>query len=358
MMKMKAAIYYGPGDIRIEEVERPAAGDDGLVLRVGASGICPLMDIPRYKQKLLDCATGIAFGHEFSGEVVEVGLKVKGVKLGDKVHGLSFRPCHQCDSCRAGDFGRCQNFARGTAGTWINGSFAEYLWFPFVSPDNIIVLPEDISHRDGALIEPLGIGIGLANKARAGDVVVVLGQEFNGLATLACLKNIGVAKTIVYDESPLRLDKSRELGADIVVNGPDTDLAELVMEATSGRGADVVIETAGLPETFLMALDVVREHGDVWLGAFYDGAFMFNPSFQHPKRPHSNLTQKGGMSVHCAWYTLGDRIKRRQQAVEIIQSGLITADKFVTDVFPLEKIKEAFEKAMNPNESIKVLVEP
>jgi L-iditol 2-dehydrogenase len=358
MMKMKAAIYYGPGDIRIEEVERPVAGDEGLVLRVRASGICPIMDIPRYKNKLLDCATGIALGHEFSGEVVEVGPRVNGVKLGDKVHGLSFRPCYQCDSCQSGDFGRCKNFSKGTSGTWINGSFAEYLWFPFVSPENIIVLPDDISHRDGALIEPLGIGIGLANKARAGDVVVILGQEFNGLATLACLKSIGVAKSIVYDESPLRLEKSRELGADIVVNGLNTDLAELVMEETSGKGADVVIETAGLPSTFLKAIDVVREHGDIWLGAFYDGAFMFNPSFQNPMRPHSNLTQKGGMSVHCAWFTLGDRIKRRQQAVDIIQSGIITAEKFVTDVFPLEKIREAFEKAKNSYESIKVLVEP
>lgn len=140
--------------------------------------------------------------------------------------------------------------------------------------------------------------------------------------------------------------------------GPGDTRAELVMEAISGRGADVVIEMAGLPATFLTARDVMREHGDVWLGAFYDGAFILNPSFQHPKWPHSNLTQKGGMSVHCAWYTLGDRIKRRQQAIEIIQSGLITADKFVIHVFPLEKIKEAFEKAMNPNESIKVLVEP
>jgi L-iditol 2-dehydrogenase len=107
---MKAAIYHGPGDIRIEDVERPVAGDDGLVLRVGASGICPLMDIPRYKHRLLDCATGIALSHEFSGEVVEVGLRVRGIKLGDKVHGLSFRPCYQCDSYQAGDFGRRKIF--------------------------------------------------------------------------------------------------------------------------------------------------------------------------------------------------------------------------------------------------------
>ncbi|MCJ7606079.1 MAG: alcohol dehydrogenase catalytic domain-containing protein [Dehalococcoidales bacterium] len=358
MMQMKAAIYHGPGDIRIEEIERPVAGDHGIVLRVRASGICPLMDLPRYKKKLLDCATGIALGHEFSGDVVEIGPGVTEVKPGDKVHGLSFRPCYHCDNCRSGDYGRCRNFTSGTSGTWINGSFAEYLEFPFVSQGNIIRLPDNISHRDGALIEPLGIGIGLADKAGAGDVVAVLGQEFNGLATLACLKRKGVAKVIVCDESPLRLEKSRELGADIVINSLDTDLAETVMEVTSGKGVDVVIETAGLPATFRQAIDIVREHGHVWLGSFYDGPFMFDPSFQRPDRPHSNLTQKGGMAIHCAWMTLGDRMERRQQAVEMIQAGIMTAGKFVTGVFPLDQTTEAFEKALNPDESIKILVEP
>ena len=78
---MKAAIYYGPGDIKVEENERPEAGDEGMVMKVEACGICNFIDIPRYKRKLGDHATGIAFGHEFSGEVVQIGSRVTAVKL-------------------------------------------------------------------------------------------------------------------------------------------------------------------------------------------------------------------------------------------------------------------------------------
>ena len=356
-MKMKAAIYYGPGDIKVEEIERPEAGDDGMVMKVEACGICNFIDIPRYKRKLGDHATGIALGHEFSGEVVQIGSRVTAVKLGDRITGLSFRPCHRCKSCLAGDYAKCSNFAQGTAGSWINGGFAEYLWFPFVSEDNIIKLPDSMSYRDASFIEPVTVGVGLASKAKAGDVVVYLGQELMGLATVAQLKARG-AKVIVGDISKKRLQKALEVGADIVVSESDEDIYKVVMDLTSGVGADVVIETAGRPTTFLQSIDLVRQHGTIWNAAVYDGPFMFDPSLQRLERPRSNLTQKNGISIRNPWLTFEDRTTRRMQAIGLIQSGKITAAKYADHIFPLKNIKEAFEAALDPYESIKVIVEP
>jgi threonine dehydrogenase-like Zn-dependent dehydrogenase len=214
-----------------------------------------------------------------------------------------------------------------------------------------------MSYRNGTLIEPVSVAVGLASKAKEGDVVVVLGQELMVLATVSELKTRGVKRIIVSDISDKRLEKSGEVGADIIIHEHREDLARMVMKETHSLGADVVIETAGRAETFLNAVDVVRPHGDIWLGAFYEGPFMFDPSYQHPERPHSNLTQKGGMSIHCAWLTLPDRTIRRKRAVEIIQNGEITAEKYVTHFFSMDRITEAFEVAMNPQESIKVIVE-
>jgi L-iditol 2-dehydrogenase len=355
---MKAAIYYGPGDIQIQEIEKPDPGVNGMIIKVAACGICPLLDVPRYKRKLYDHASGIAFGHECSGEVVGIGPKVKVVKLGDRVHGMSYRPCHRCEACQSGNYGRCLNFTEGIAGTWINGGFAEYLLFPFVANENIIILPDNMSYRDAALIEPVTVAVGLAGKAKEGDVAVVLGQEFMGLATVTQLKARGVAKVIVGDLSCKRLDKSREAGADIVVNELESNIITIVMKETSGKGADVVIETAGRPATFLQSIDLIKEHGSIWLGSFYDGPFLFDPSLVRPDMPHSNLTQKHGISIHCPWLTFDDRTTRRVQAMELVRSGKITAQKFVSHYYPLEKIKEAFETASNPLESIKVIIEP
>jgi len=167
-----------------------------------------------------------------------------------------------------------------------------------------------------------------------------------------------VSRIIVGDISRKRLEKSLEAGADIAVNEDEEDIIEIVQKETKGRGADVVIETAGRPATFIESIDMVRPFGDIWLGAFYEGPFMFDPSRQNPAMPHSNLTQKGGISIHCAWLTLLNRTIRRAQAVDLIRSGKVTADKYVTGIFPLDEINEAFKTAMNPQETIKVLVEP
>jgi threonine dehydrogenase-like Zn-dependent dehydrogenase len=371
-MKMKAAVYYGPHDIRVEELERPRSenGVDGhgMVLKVGACGICPVMDTPRYKRVTIDHATPIVLGHEFSGEVVEVGPKVTAAKVGDRIYGLTFRPCGRCAPCKSGDVENCVNYPESTEGNYINGAMSEYMFFPYVIGNKLIKLPPDLTYRDGSMLEPLCLAAGLADKAKKGDLVVVIGQDLMGLGILAFLKQKGLArKVIVSDVSRIRLEAARKLGADVVVDETKEDLYKVVeeisghdkLEVLQGGGADVVIETSGRSVNFQMSIDVVRPRGQIWLATFYDeGPFLFDPSVQVPGRARSNISQKGTAPIQCAWGSLGPWIPRLEESIKLIQSGKFTAAKYVTQVFPLSKINEAFEAAIDPHKSIKVVVEP
>jgi threonine dehydrogenase-like Zn-dependent dehydrogenase len=227
-----------------------------------------------------------------------------------------------------------------------------------VVEDKLIKLPDTISYRDGAMIEPMRLGLGLANKAKKGDVAVILGQELIGLTALARLKERGVEQVITADVSKKRVRISQDIGADIAVHTLNEDIFEVVMNATKDKGADIIIDVSCRPESLQQAVALTRPFGDIWLGTFYTAGAFFNPSWQGPGMVSMNLTQKPGLSIHCAWGTLGPWMPNLQKAVEMMQSGTITADKCVTHVFPLEQIKEAFEIAMDPHESIKVMIEP
>jgi len=367
-MKMKAALYYGPGDIRVEQIERPSADEGflgmGMVVKIKACGICNVMDLPRYQRTIIGCGTGIAHGHEWSGEVVEIGPKVTDIKVGDRVWGRSYLPCNKCKACQARNYLGCENFIDGMTGRWLNGAFAEYMLFPWVKedPSILVKLKDDVTYRDGSLIEPMRLCLGLAQKAKAGDTIVIIGQHFMGMGILANLKATkGIAKVIVTDLSKQRLEKAKELGADVVIDELNEDMAAVVMKETENRGADVVVETSGRPATFQQAIDVVHSGrpigGTIWLTQPYNDAFLFNPSLQRPEKPTSSITGKGGIAIRNPWGTLGNGEMHRQ-SMEFIRTGAINAEKAVTHVFPLDKIKEAFETALHSPEAIKVVVEP
>jgi threonine dehydrogenase-like Zn-dependent dehydrogenase len=359
-MKMKAAIYYGARDVRIEEIERPRAEEGidghGLVLKIGACGICNHKDIYRYQiTKSPPCATGIALGHEYSGEVVEIGPKVTGIKIGDRVQGYAMRPCLECEVCKAGNYGKCTNLLSGAGGNFRNGGMAEYVLFSYTTADRLMKLPDNMNYRNGALFEVLTLGIGLASKAKADDVVVLIGMDMTGLSTVLSLKEIGAAKIIASDISKKRLKAAKELGADIVVDELNEDLVKVVMKETGAEGANVVIVTEPRPINFRQAIDVVGLEGTIWLATEWDVPFAIQPIQEQPETPH--MYRRTQFTIRCPWGTLGLGKPRLQKAIEYIQSGKITAEKYAT-VFPLEKIKEAFELAINPHKSIKVIVEP
>jgi len=270
-VKMKAAIYYGPGDMRLEEIERPKPGDEGILVKVRAAGICGT-DLHCYKQLYATYKPGIVLGHENAGDVVEVGANIQDVKVGDRVFATALLPCFECEFCKRKEYYKCVS-PKGLGGIMkLNGGFAEYLWVPVVLLNrNVFKLTETMSYQDGALIEPIAVGARAANKVepQTDDVVVILGAGIIGLSTLAQLKALGVFKVIVSDISEKRLQAAKELGATLIVNPTEEDVVKRVMEETSGKGADIVVEAAGQPVTFLQSIDMVRRGGKIGLVAGY-----------------------------------------------------------------------------------------
>lgn len=341
---MKAAIYYGPRDIRVEEIERPKAGEHGIVVKTRAAAICGT-DLHFYKTawKGLPVDT-IARGHENAGDVVEVGANIQDVKIGDRVWATGFLPCFECERCKRGEYYRCRNLKLG--GQWgLHGGFAEYFWIPvLVLNRNVIKLPETMSYQEGALIEPVGIGLGAAKNAdpKPDDVAVVLGAGMVGLGAVATLKDSGVSKIMASEISDKRRQVAKELGADVIINPAQEDVVKRVMEETSRRGADIVVEAAGKPATCLQSMDIVRRGGKIVPVALYEGPFESNPNPLVLKR----VIVIGGITADFFG------------AFELIKAGRIKDKQVVTHTFPLDKINEAFETAMNPSESIKVMIEP
>jgi threonine dehydrogenase-like Zn-dependent dehydrogenase len=368
---MKAAVYYGPGDIRLKEIERPHASPEGAVLRVKASGVCNIVDLPAWKNwPEGGQGIGLVRGHEFSGDLVEVGSRVTDFKVGDRIFSEPvYRPCYRCEACRQKDYWRCIHWGEGEIGRAINGAFAEYLAIPFLTKMNAIKTPETLSYHDLILIDHLGLGAALARRAERGKVVVVLGQDLTGIATVALLKKRGVSKVIASDISKIRRKAAEDAGADLVIDAVNQDAVQVVMKETDGIGADNVIICDERPTATFQAMNMVQHLGTIWTTRF---EFLhLNPamvpvhpaaSAAMPPEAGAYIEQAVSLSPSLAsmqfGFGYGQRLSRYQEALELLQSGKLSAAKLVTHVFPLDKIKEAFETAVNPHQSIRVLVEP
>ena len=360
---MKSAIYYGPGELRIEERPRPVAGKHGVVVRVKACGICAIIDLNGW-QNMQSMNVGKAPGHEWIGEVVEVGTDVAHlVKEGDTLYTFDpFVPCYHCAQCLQGDYWRCENWGQGMGKN--NGAFSEYMWIPFITPESHIKPPKSVSYRDAALIEPLHLSIGLAKKVKPGETVVIIGQHIVGLGLTAQLKKLGVAGKIITSAiSKLHCDASEEAGADIVINGVEKDLVREVMKETKGRGADIVFICDARPISIMQGLACARDSGKTLIAN--RSLMPFDPhAAAHWVGPDAATREKASIFdpsivfFESAWGTLGARVPLWQGALDLIMEGRITAKKHVTQVFPLEKINEAFKVAMDFHESIEVQIEP
>jgi threonine dehydrogenase-like Zn-dependent dehydrogenase len=369
--KMKAAVYYGPGDIRIKEIERPRANPEGVVIKVRACGVCDILDLPVWKNwPEGGLGTGLARGHEFSGEIVEAGSQVSDFKVGDRIFTEPvYRPCHKCEACRLKDYWRCTQGSENEVGKAIHGAFAEYLAIPFVTKMSAIRLPDTMSYHDLALIDHLSLGASLARRAEAEKLVVVLGQDITGIGAVALLKRRGVPQVIASDISRIRRNASEEAGADIVIDAVNQDAVQVVMKETNGIGADCVIVCDNRPIATFQAMSMVRNMGRIWTSR--PEFFRLNPSLlpaqaatmsAQPPEGSAYKEQAITLSPDFAFMQFGLRYGYKQtrwrEAFELMQSGKCTAEKLVTHVFPLDRIKEAFEIASDPHQSIKVLVEP
>ena len=274
---MRAAVFHGAGDIRVEEVARPHAGPGEAVIRVTLTTICGT-DVHILKGEY-PVKPGLIVGHEPVGVIAELGAGVVGYEVGERVLVGAITPCGQCHACFSGKPSQCGHGTGYEAiGGWrfgntINGAQAEYLLVPYAQA-NLAKIPESLTDEQVVLLADIastGFSGAESGKVKIGDTVVVFAQGPIGLCATAGAKLMGAARVIGVEGDRNRMAMARRMGADVVLNPEHVDVAAEVKRLTGGYGADVAIEALGLQETFESALRSVRPGGTVSSLGVYSG---------------------------------------------------------------------------------------
>jgi threonine dehydrogenase-like Zn-dependent dehydrogenase len=387
---MKAGIFYGPRDMRAEDIELPAIGQTDVLIKVKAAGICG-SDLHSYRQGVF-FRPGWVMGHEFTGEAVEVGAKVKNIKKGDRLvrlggggkkisteacgkcfwcqRGLAQyceavggarKPCGKCKYCLAGQWYLCTELLRYQGpGYGRNGGCAEYvIIFDAVLNTNVFKLPDGVSYDEGVCLEPLTGGIKWIAQThpQAYETAVVTGMGAIGLSIMQILKT-KVSKVIVSDVSARRLAVAKELGADYIIDASKEDPVQKVIEITgvgrsrSGKGggrADLVMECSGAGPVLQQTLEMTRVSGRINLVGLFEKPATIDP----------NLIVFKDLRLISSQGDFPGTIKELIfEAFDLVTSGKVKLKPMISHEFPIEKINEAFACAANSAESVRVLVKP
>jgi 2-desacetyl-2-hydroxyethyl bacteriochlorophyllide A dehydrogenase len=348
---MQAAVYEGIGDIRIRSIPDPEPAPDDIVMRVKACGICG-SDLHSYTTGAF-VKPGQVMGHEFSGEVVEVGGNVQDIAVGDRVTAMPFNACYRCAPCLRGDYHLCANLGGQTIAYGLPGGFAEYLRVPRATLGrNVFALPDNLDYAAGATVEPLAVAVHAVNLAAPalGASVVILGAGLIGQCVLQVLKTRGVGALIVSEVSQKRAALALQMGADVVVNPARENTVERIGEVVGftpgrrGAAADMVFDCAGVPAAFADALRLIRPGGTLAITALYEEPVQFNPS----RLVWGEVRAVG---------TFGYR-NEFPQTIELLRSGKVTTAPLLTDFFPLDRTEEGFRRQLSKEQAMKVMIQP
>jgi len=330
---------HGAKDIRTENVPDPVCAPHGVIIKVNACGVCG-SDLHVYKE---DGHNGTIFGHEFSGDIVEVGADVQGIAKGTRCTGVGFTPCGNCYWCGQGKTHRCSDMA--LLGYQFPGAMAEYVHVPFAAPGrNIFPLPEELTYEDGASVEPLSISYFSVNRGqpKANEVIAVIGLGVIGLYAIQVLKAMGVGKILAAGRRQARLSAAKFYGADMVIDAASQNTLQTVMDATQQQGVNTVVECAGNQTTFDQAVGITRGGGKILLVGIYEEALNWQPLSVISK----NLTLVG-----C----LGGNFPA---VIELLKSGKVKTKNMITHFFPLDQAAQAFQTQLQDPAAIKVMIKP
>src|SRR3984893_5785447 len=283
MEKMKATVFYGKNDIRVEEVERPRAGVGEAVIRITLTTICGTdLHILRGEYPV---KSGLVIGHEPVGVIAELGPGVTGYEIGDRVLIGAITPCGQCRACLSGDLSQCGHGGGYEAlGGWrfgntINGAQAEYLLVPSAQA-NLAKIPDELTDEQVVLLADIastGFSGAESGKIRIGDTAAVFAQGPIGLCATAGAKLKGASLIIAVESDPVRTRMAKRMGADIVLNQNEVDVVAEIKRLTDGKGVDVAIEALGTQATFENALRVIRAGGTLSSLGVYSGKLAIPP---------------------------------------------------------------------------------
>ncbi|MDL2220176.1 alcohol dehydrogenase catalytic domain-containing protein [Eubacteriales bacterium OttesenSCG-928-N14] len=349
MAMMKAAVMYGPNDIRVEQIEKPEVDDNSMIMHVDAIGLCG-SDIRNLTTDSKPGQYPVVLGHEHLGTVVEVGRNITEYKVGDRILAHAAYACGECEHCLSGNQQCCQHITSFDP-TQKRGGYAEYIKIPKEGINrggNMFPIPEGFDPILAAIAEPLAsvysaqrmINVGV------GDVVVIQGAGPQGCFHSELAKLRGAKTVIMTELNEGRLQASLNFGVDHIINPGKEDAVKKVMELTNGRGADKVIVANPSTAAQVQATEMCAVGGTVcFFGGVARGAKTeFDTNLIH----YRNIWLYGHF-----WSAAIDNMR----AFELIVSGQFDAKKYITHVLPLDDFNEGMRLARE-GEAIKVVFTP
>ena len=339
---MKAQIVKAPNVMEYAEVPVPQINDDEVLVKVKVCGICG-SDWSIYTGKYAADKIPMITGHEFMGEIAEIGGNVTGWKIGDRVAADICITCGTCYFCRRGDGLLCETFTQ--LGIHTDGGFAEYVKVP---AKNLYAIPDSMDDYTAAFVEPLTATLHAAQRANAGfaSSLVVIGCGL-GILHAAVAKARGCAPVIVIGDSEKRLKMAKEMGADYTINYTKEDAEAKVKELTGGVGADYVIEAVGTSKTYEQAFRMLRRGGT--LEAFGICA----QDDEATLTPYQFVLGEKKVNGSCAG--IGNNWG---EAIRLLQYGRIDPKPMFSLAGPLKDLEWALHELRRDPDLVKVFVVP
>jgi len=339
---MRTAVYYKNSDIRIEEKPVPKIGDEEVLVKIEASGICgsDVMEWYRiYKAPLV-------LGHEVSGEIVDLGKDVKKYKKGDRVVIAHHVPCDSCDYCLNGHPTVCDTLRKTNIDP---GGFCEFARVPAIQTEKgLFKIPENVSYEDASFAEPIACVLRALKIARLvpGQSVLVLGSGIAGILAIHIARVMGAGFIMATDISEYRLNAARKFGADLAVNAAE-DIKSIFKENNRAKLANIVFVSAGAEKAQYQALDCIDRGGTVML---------FAPTGPGVKIPISinELFFRNDITLTTSY--AGSPADYRD-ALELIARKRVNVKDMITHRFGLADIQKGFELVAKADDSIKVIIE-
>lgn len=335
---MRAIVYGAPGQLVLRERDRPVPGPGQVLIEVAYLGICG-SDLLMWEGGLARVVPPVTMGHEFSGTVVEIGADVA-LAVGTRVAIEPLITCGECPPCRRGDENICERL--GLVGIDVDGAAAEFV---VVDASRVHPIPDELSLRDAALVEPTAVACHMASRAGvdAGSRVIIVGGGPIGALVAFVARAHGASRVIVSEPNPDRRGLLDALGIE-TVDPRERSITELA--ATVPEGFSVAFELTAISAGLQTAVDAVAPSGTVLLGGI----------------PHGDLTVSTAPAVLKELRLLGARVYRSSditEAIELLAAGLIPADGLITRVVDLENaIADAYGRLRTARDDMKILIEP
>ncbi|NHV98299.1 MAG: alcohol dehydrogenase catalytic domain-containing protein [Thaumarchaeota archaeon] len=341
---MKALVYRDFNDFKWEEVETPVIGPDEILVRVMACGLCST-DV--WKAMYHEAKPGMVLGHEVSGELVETGLNVANLRIGDRVAVFHRAECGACYYCKHGDETLCSEYRRQSI---FPGAFAEYIRVtPRLVQKSVVKIPDEMTYEEATMIEPTACCVRAVSKCgiSVDDSVLIIGDGPMAMLNAQVSKSAG-ALVILSGHHDSRVEPALRLGADYAFNSKKISIREKVLELTGGRGADVVIVAVSSTDAVQQSLKLVREGGKICV--FGDFRDVPQPSLSLDLKP----VVHNGVKILGSW---GCSTKDYHAAFNLLKNRKVRVKEMITHRFPLERFTEALNVFLS-KDCLKIVLHP